>query len=106
MAIYDFLIFAGPLFLYLFIRLIKTRNKNINELRIKNIALIILLSFLAINSNGPGEVSRPWGSLFILIAFFWIPELFSNEKENTRWLLIRAQLAWALMLQTFINFSW
>lgn len=106
MAIYDFLIFAGPLFLYLFVQLVRNCSQHIGAWQFKNISLVLLLCALAINSNGPGEVSRPWGSLFLIIGFFWLPEFLRQENEKTRWLLIRAQFAWALILQAPLNFGW
>lgn len=106
MAVFDFLIFGGPLFLYLFISLIKNKGKNITVWKIKNIALVVLFCILAINSNGPGEISRPWGSLFLLIGMFWLPEFLNKKKEEPRWLLIQTQFVWSLLLQTFLNFGW
>lgn len=106
MVFYDFLIFSGPAFLYLFITLIKNKNKAFTKWQLKNISLVILLLILAINSNGPGEVARPWGSLFILIGFSWFPELINNNSALTSRFLLGAQFAWALILQIFLNFSW
>jgi len=106
MAVCDFLIFAGPLLLYLFISLFKNRRKTPSDWQIKNVALMLMLFVLVINSNGPGEISRPWGSLFLLIGFFWLPEFFIQKNQITRFLLIQAQFAWALILQVFLNFSW
>ena len=105
MAIFDFLIFAGPLFLYIFICLIKSQRKPLGAWRIKSLALLIILSVFSLYSLGPGELARPWGSLFLLIGFFWLPEFLAKESQERRWLLIKMQVAWALALQVFINFS-
>jgi len=61
---------------------------------------------LTINSNGPGEVSRPWGSIYLIVGLMWFTELLKHEDDDTRWWIIRAQLLWALALQTTLNFSW
>lgn len=106
MAFYDFLIFAGPLLLYLFVHLIKNINSSFGTWKINSFALFVLMSVLLINSNGPGEVSRAWGSLFLLIGFCWLPEFLSQMSKESRWWLIRTQLVWALMLQTLLNFGW
>lgn len=106
MVFYDFLIFAGPFFLYLFITLIKNKKKIFTNWQVKNIALVILLLILAINSNGPGEVARPWGSLFILIGFSWFPELINKNSALTSRFFMGIQFSWALVLQVFLNFSW
>ncbi len=106
MAIYDFIIFSGPLFMYLFIELIRQRSKRIGEWQIRNVALVVLLCLLAINSNGPGEVSRPWGSLFMIIGFFWLTGMISQKIKSIRWSLLRTQFAWSLLLQTPINYGW
>src|SRR3990172_222836 len=106
MAICDFLLFGGPLFLYLFYKLLKGADWNIGRWHIRNIALAVLMLVLTINSNGPGEVSRPWGSIYLIVGLMWFTELLKHEDDDTRWWIIRAQLLWALALQTTLNFSW
>ena len=106
MVICDFFIFGGPLLLYLFVNLIRDRAKRVGDWELKNLALAVLLIVLAVNSNGPGEVSRPWGSLFVLIAFFWFPQLLKREGAQSRWCLVRVQLGWALLLQVPLDFGW
>lgn len=106
MASSDFLLFGGPLFLYMFVRWIQNRSWDIKNWKIKNIALTVLLMTLVINSNGPGEVSRPWGALFMLVAICWFTEFFQKESSENRWALIRVQFAWALILQTPLHFVW
>lgn len=106
MAISDFLIFGGPLLLLLLRRLLVDPVGKITDCRIKDLALAALFVMLVINSNGPGEVSRPWGSLFLLIGFYWLADLLMKEDENTRWWIIKSQFWWALALQTILNFDW
>lgn len=106
MTVSDILLFGGPLFLYLFYKLLKNVDLKFSGWRIKNIALTVLMSVLMINSNGPGEISRPWGSIYLMIGFVWYVFIFNHETEKTRWWIIRIQLFWALMLQTLLNFGW
>jgi len=61
---------------------------------------------LIVNSNGPGEVSRPWGSIYLVVGIIWFAELLKHEEESTRWWIIRSQLLWGLTLQTILNFGW
>ena len=106
MTICDFLLFGGPLFLYLFYRLCKGADWKIVGWRIRNIALSVLMLVLIVNSNGPGEVSRPWGSIYLVVGIIWFAELLKHEEESTRWWIIRSQLLWGLTLQTILNFGW
>jgi len=106
MAISDFLIFGGPIFLYLLVSWIKNRNFTVSQWPLKNLALFVLLTVLVINSNGPGEVSRPWGAIFLLIALCWITDLFKRESVENRWWIIRVQFCWALLLQIPLHFVW
>jgi len=106
MTISDFLIFGGPLLLLLLRSLLVEPIGKITDRRIKDIALAALFVVLLINSNGPGEVSRPWGSLFLLIGFYWLADLLKKEEENTRWWIIKSQFWWAITLQTVLNFGW
>lgn len=106
MAISDFLIFGGPVFLYLLVQWFRNWNSHITNWHLKNIALFVLLFVLIVNSNGPGEVSRPWGGIYLLIAFCWITKFLRKETEETRWWVIRVQFAWALTLQIPLNYGW
>ena len=106
MAFSDFLIFGGPVFFFLFYGSCKGFNLKFREWKLKNVALSVLLLVLFVNSNGPGEVARPWGMLFVLIALIWVKDLFERESELYGWWAIRLQLIWGLFLQTFLHFSW
>ena len=106
MAFSDFLIFGGPVFFFLFYGSCKGFNLKFREWKLKNVALSVLLLVLFVNSNGPGEVARPWGMLFVLIALIWVKDLFERESELYVWWAIRLQLIWGLFLQTFLHFSW
>ena len=106
MAMSDFLIFGGPMLFMVLRDLLKLPINLIKDYKFKNLALISLLILLIVNSNGPGEVSRPWGSVFLLIGFYWFPDLLSREDEDNRWWIIKVQLGWALALQSVLNFGW
>jgi hypothetical protein len=106
MAISDFLIFAGPVLLYVLIGLARNMNRNVAGWRLRNLALAMLLGALAVHSNGPGEVSRPWGGLFVFLAFAFLAEFLAEQKHETRWWLLRLQFCWALALQVPLHFSW
>jgi hypothetical protein len=106
MAIFDFLIFGGPVLLYLLVTLVQRLSPEVGIWRIKNVALTVLLLMLAVNSNGSGEVARPWGSLYILIFFCWIPHFLNKYSDKERWRLIKLQLGWAVLLQTILHFGW
>lgn len=106
MAICDFLLFGGPLLLYMLYQLFKGADWNIGGWLIRNTALSVLMLVLMINSNGPGEVSRPWGSVYLIIGFVWFAHVLKHDDEKTRWRMIQAQFLWALVLQTTLNFGW
>lgn len=106
MSVCDILLFGGPFFLYVLYILIKGINLKFVSWPIKNIALTICLVVLMLNSNGPGEQARPWGSLYLLIGIPWFSTLLQQETENTTWWIIRIQLIWALALQVPLNFGW
>jgi hypothetical protein len=106
MAISDFLIFAGPLMLLLLHRLYVKSAIKIQDWRVKDLALAVLLVILVFKTLGPGEVSRPWGSVLLLISFYWMTDLLIKENERVRWWIIKAQFWWAITLQTFLNFGW
>lgn len=106
MAWADFPIFAGPLLLYLCVRLAQGWSPNVLTWQLNNIALAVLLIVLAVNSSGAGELARPWGSIYLLAAIAWLPGFLQPFSEDTRWWLIRAQFGWAISLQTVLNFGW
>lgn len=106
MTISDILLFGGPLFLYIFYVLLIRADWNIRGWHIRNMALAVLALVLMINSNGPGEISRPWGSVYLIVGFIWFVEILARESEATRWWMLRAQLLWALALQIPLNFAW
>ena len=105
MAFSDFLLFGGPVFLFLLFRGIRGFNLKFMEWKLRTVSLSVLLLVLFVNSNGPGEVARPWGMLFVLIAFIWVRDLFEREPERYGWWALRMQLIWGLILQTFLHFS-
>ncbi len=106
MAWGDFLIFSGPLLLYLIVTLVRRWTPSPPSWQLRNVALTVLLCVLAVNSSGAGELARPWGSVYLLIAICWLPEFLQNHDRATRWWLIRTQFGWAIFLQTILNFVW
>ena len=106
MAICDFLLFGGPLLLHMLYQLFKGADWNIGGWFIRNTTLSVLMLVLMVNSNGPGEVSRPWGSVYLIIGFICFAHALTHEDEKSRWRMIQAQFLWALVLQTTLNFGW
>lgn len=106
MAWGDFPLFAGPVLLFAVVERVRSIVSNHANFRLNDLALAVLLLVLATNSSGAGEIARPWGSIYLLAAFSFLPNLMQTYSENMRWWLLRAQFIWALLLQACLNFIW
>jgi hypothetical protein len=106
MTILDFALLGGPLFLFVYLDAVRNLCGPFQAMRLKNVALGLLLIAIVVQMASAGETARDWGSLYPIMGLCFLPDLVSQMALSERLWVIRAQFIWSLLLEALINFSW
>jgi len=106
MVVCEPLLLAGPAFLYLLVRMVRSIRLDIKTWSLAGFSLAVLGIFIAINTPGAGETARGWGGLYILFLFACLPMLAESWHRDDFLKLLKLSLGWGLLLQAFITFIW